>query len=264
MHSIWPISSPNHHFRDYSLNYPKHLAVIEKLEKSSLSNVKNRIDTWIVPSKFMLEIFDNNELVKVVPNCLNIDSEIHLGSYEFSNRVAFLCSGDVLDPRKGLRNLIESWLMIENEIPNCRIFIAGPRHSRSPDNYLLELLNPQQVVFVGKIPEFRVRNFLAKMDVLFAPSLEETFGQTILEAISVGTPVFANEDLKSLGSFEMAKSLVHPIDFSEPSQILLGLQELQKLNHSRQEFSDIVLSHFGDNTVAAKLIDVYEEALNLR
>jgi len=51
----------------------------------------------------------------------------------------------------------------------------------------LKLIN--QVVFLGRIPKDKVKNFYSLADVTVVPSLYEPFGLVVLEAMACGSPL---------------------------------------------------------------------------
>lgn len=100
-------------------------------------------------------------------------------------RVAFLGR---LDWTKGIELAIDA----VRAIPDAFLLIAGPdqiglRHSLEP-----RLLRPDGSVagrFTGPVEGPRKWALLAGADVLVAPSIKESFGMSVAEALSIGTPV---------------------------------------------------------------------------
>ena len=83
------------------------------------------------------------------------------------------------------------WIAIDafRRIPDITLNILGD----GPDRSLLEASAPQNVKFHGSIPRDRVQEILAASMLIIVPSLwYEGFPMSVVEALSLGTPVIAS------------------------------------------------------------------------
>lgn len=95
-----------------------------------------------------------------------------------------------LQPRKNLVGLLEAWSLIEAEVADVWLVIAGTdgRQFRT-----VQLPVSQRVLFLGYVPDASLPGLYAHADLFILPSFEEGFGLPILEAMASGTPVLAAE-----------------------------------------------------------------------
>jgi L-malate glycosyltransferase len=98
--------------------------------------------------------------------------------------------------RKNVAVLIEAFRMLRTTRPGATLRLVGDGHGPGED---AEMFARQRgaldgIEFVGRIPSTEVPAFLSDIDVLVHPSLEESFGMTLLEAIAAGVLVIAGRD----------------------------------------------------------------------
>jgi glycosyltransferase involved in cell wall biosynthesis len=116
------------------------------------------------------------------------------------------------------------------------------------------------VEFIGSIPADEVANFMRSIDLLVHPSLEESFGMTLIEAIIQGTPVIGGLQSGAvpwvLGE-GMAGTLV---DVTDPDAIGRSVLDLPsdpaELDSRRHRALDYVRHNFS----LGRVVDQYEEA----
>ena len=107
-----------------------------------------------------------------------------------------------ISPWKGQDAAIEAFAAVRREHPRARLLLAGEAKFAAPgtrfDNLaflaglrarVLELGLADGVEFLGDRAD--ALEVIAALDVLLAPSWEEPFGRTVVEAMAIGTPVVA-------------------------------------------------------------------------
>jgi glycosyltransferase involved in cell wall biosynthesis len=161
---------------------------------------KNHIDFNIIaPSKWMAEcsrksFLLNNFNTKVIPNGIDVnlftaknkkEEKLRWGLNENKKIILFGAVG-VLDPRKGFdffRSAIKNNIKIFSRL-NCEIVIFG---SDIPE----ELMNfGIKTTHLGRIKEQELlAQIYSAADVMIVPSLEDNLPNTVMEAMSCGTPV---------------------------------------------------------------------------
>jgi len=94
--------------------------------------------------------------------------------------------------QKGIEHLL--YAMSKLRRPDVTLVVGGSGHLTDQLERFVELLGIEdRVVFVGYVPESELGDYYASADAFVSPSLSEPFGITIVEALSVGTPVVASE-----------------------------------------------------------------------
>ena len=98
------------------------------------------------------------------------------------------------DPRKNPRTLLEAFGMLGRSQPDCRLRLVG--HGFEPDGPAARWAAARNigagVEFLGHLPHTAVlAEIRERADVFVHPTLEESFGSSILEAMSQRVPVVA-------------------------------------------------------------------------
>jgi glycosyltransferase involved in cell wall biosynthesis len=95
-----------------------------------------------------------------------------------------------LNERKGVVPLLRAFSRVHRRVPQARLRLVGSgvlRHHLEAEAAALGIL--PQVDFLGFIQPSRLPEILATSDVFVLPSLEDTFGVVVVEALAAGIPV---------------------------------------------------------------------------
>jgi L-malate glycosyltransferase len=95
--------------------------------------------------------------------------------------------------RKNVTALIRAFSLVRQALPGARLRLIGSGYEEDgPAHVYAERIGRDAGIdFIGQLPYERVIVEMRSFDVFVHPSLEESFGSTLLEAISQGTPVIA-------------------------------------------------------------------------
>jgi glycosyltransferase involved in cell wall biosynthesis len=113
----------------------------------------------------------------------------------------FLCVGQVIS-RKGIKNLLEACTILQSQgYSNYTVIIVGDGEQR-PE---LEALTKEwglekQIVWTGWIEYGYLGSYFLEADVFVFPTLEDTWGMVVLEAMAFGKPILCS---KWAGACEM-------------------------------------------------------------
>jgi len=139
-----------------------------------------------------------NREVCVIPNgiCLDVFKEgkrdVIRGLFGFSLEENIVLFVGRLEPIKGVEYLIRAAQQVTTEKHKVKFLIIGEGTSRRKLEKLVNSLNlAEHVIFVGKISNSRVSEYMILSDILVLPSLSESFGIVNLEAMSCGLPIIA-------------------------------------------------------------------------
>jgi glycosyltransferase involved in cell wall biosynthesis len=124
-----------------------------------------------------------------------------------------------LTPEKGIHDLIDAFALVSEQFPDSVLRIIGP-DSRTPIEYIVDLAdNPKlselkkfytksytqilreripahirvNVKFLGRLPHEQLTQYYSQADVLVNPSLSESFGMALVEAMERGIPVIGTK-----------------------------------------------------------------------
>ena len=198
---------------------------LTQVKFNHLSSRLSKIDLVISCSEFVTEAI-RTKFPKIANHCRTVpmgvspdafsrEWQIHQADEAFRRRL--LCVGRI-SPEKGTHVLLDAFELIVRQCPDATLTIVGPEwiapreditdlclkkeivDSLAPfyrDGYLLQLkrkLSPaaaKRVTFVGLAPHSEVPTFYERADIYVGPSLYESFGVSILEAMVAGVPVVA-------------------------------------------------------------------------
>jgi glycosyltransferase involved in cell wall biosynthesis len=169
-------------------------------------------------------------------------------------------------PYKNCDGLLRAWALARSELGERQLAIVGPARDDKYRNQLhslaAELGISGDVVFVGGIPLEETVRFYQAADVFVYPSLNETFGLPILEAMACGCPVVTSDTSAMPETAGGAAVLSDPQDPASIAQAILTA-----VGPGRDRLRDEGLRRAGQVTwgaTAASTLDVYREVAERR
>jgi len=188
----------------------------------------------------------------------------HVVSYGVTRPFVLFVSS--LWPYKNCHGLLRAWALARSELDGRQLAIVGPgrdeRYVAQLHALAAELGIAGDLVFVGGVPLEETVRFYQAADVSVYPSLNETFGLPILEAMSCGCPVVTSDASAMPETAGGAAVLADPKD---PASIAQAITDAAKLG--RDGLAEAGLrraSQFTWAATGAKTLDVYREAAERR
>lgn len=202
--------------------------------------------------------------VAVVPNGWSAPSAINplQGHANQPRKVLFFSR---IHPKKGVEILLEAWAQLRP--PDWRLQIVGPGEPAYIDSLkakCAELGVQPTVDFMAPIyNEAQKNSTIAAADIVVLPSFSENFGSIIVEALGLGVPVITTTGTPWQELTERKAGW-----WVEPSAaaIAAALRESMALPREQRAAMgrrgrDWIRSDFSWESVAAKMIKVYEQVL---
>jgi glycosyltransferase involved in cell wall biosynthesis len=169
-------------------------------------------------------------------------------------------------PYKNCDGLLRAWALAHGELGDCQLVIVGSgwdaKYVGRLHSLAAELGISGDVVFTGAVPLEETVRFYQAADVFVYPSLNETFGLPLLEAMACGCPVVASDTSAMPETAGGAAILADPRD---PASIARAIVEAAGPEHDH--LRDLGLRRAGQFTwgaTAAATLDVYREAAERR
>ena len=169
-------------------------------------------------------------------------------------------------PYKNCDGLLRAWARARNELGGRQLTIVGAgrdeKYLASLHSLAAELGIAPDVVFVGAVPLEETVSFYRAADVFVYPSLNETFGLPILEAMACGCPVVTSDTSAMPETAGGAAVLSDPTD---PASIAKAILEAVGPGRDRMRQRGLQrASQFTWGATAASTLDVYREAAETR
>lgn len=165
-------------------------------------------------------------------------------------------------PYKNCDGLLRAWVLVRDQLEGHQLAVVGPgadqKYTAQLQALAAELGIRDDVVFVGGVRLEETARFYQAADVFVYPSLNETFGLPILEAMACGCPVVTS-DVSAMP--ETAGGAAVLCDPGDPASIARAIAEAA--GPGRDRLRDLGLrraSQFTWGATAASTLDVYREA----
>lgn len=211
-----------------------------------------------------------NKNVFVIPNGIDIKRFKNLSKENIRKRLKITNDEKIiifvgrLEDIKGVKYLIEAMKSIKQKDKNIKLMLVGDGEDRGKLERLVKELDLEEnVIFIGKVPNEKVPEYMVVSDVFVLPSLSESFGIVNLEAMASGLPIVAT---KVGGLPEIIKDgengfLVEPKNTKEITEKVLLLLEDIELNKRIAEKNKEEVKKYSWGNVAEKLEEVYFEVV---
>ncbi len=169
-----------------------------------------------------------------------------------------------IHPIKGLDRLIEVFSEIRSRRTDCTLVIVGPDFGaqRSLEAMARRLGTENHIVFTGPIygdDKFRA---LSSADVFVLPSRYESFGMTILEAMTASVPIIITPGCRLAGELENSgAALVASTNGELLEAIERCLEDDDLCAQLKSQAERLLHEKFGSARVLNQLEYVYSEAV---
>jgi glycosyltransferase involved in cell wall biosynthesis len=199
--------------------------------------------------------------VRVIPN--PVSTPLLRAALEFrrnGNTERVVLYTGRLAPVKGIEVLLAAARLVHERDPSVQFVLAGPwQMPQPPEGYGLKL-NQQSadgVHWVGPQDHKDLIQWYKRSAVFVMPSYYETFGISVLEALTFGLPVVAAES-GGLSELLRTNSLVSLVPKGDPMQLADAIMRRISSTNSAGEKDRLALQKFEAAHVANEMIKVYE------
>jgi len=198
-----------------------------------------------------------------------------------------------ITPEKALHDLIDAVVRVSSRVPDVRLDIVGP-DAETPKEYIVDLSDDNRVKalapwydgdyferlknlararlgdrvrFVGLVSPPDLPGHYREADLLLNPSVSESFGMSLVEAMACGTPVVASRiggmpEIVDHGRTGVLVDAGDPVALSDAIVGLLGDESLRAA--MRNNCRERVTRLFSWDVVARSLAERYREIAGAR
>jgi glycosyltransferase involved in cell wall biosynthesis len=207
--------------------------------------------------------------IKVVPNPVLVPQDFGSVCDRMRGDVRI---ATVLNGWQNLKNpkgAIRAFHLLRGEVPDAHMFMygydfeeGGPASEWAIQNNL-----NQNIHFCGFLGPEELQRNLQKASILLHPSLEESFGMTIVEAIALGLSVVGGISSGAVPWLLDGGKAGFLTNVKDPKKIfrtlLSCIEQEEARNEKRRNAQDRVVNLFSPNSVAEQYENVYQKALSL-
>jgi glycosyltransferase involved in cell wall biosynthesis len=244
------------------MNYPRSVRLADAViinSESLRSEVKRYLTVDDSKLKLIYEAVDH-DLFK--PGDADL-ARSQVASYGITKPFVLFVSS--LWPYKNCDGLLRAWARIRDEMGDRQLAVVGAGRDEKYLASLRELAASlgiaEDVVFVGGIPLEATVDFYRAADVFVYPSLNETFGLPILEAMACGCPVVTSDTSAMPETAGGAAVLADP---SSPESIARAITEALPGRDRLRDLGFKRAVEFTWGATAASTLDVYREVAEKR
>ena len=205
--------------------------------------------------------------VPIIPNSIK-DEFITKTEHKNPDVFTILCISSSNDKRKNVVTLLKAYQLFRKKWPQCKLRLIGPSFINGNPTIEtwtnLDLLDG--VELLGPIQHEELKKYLDSASVFVTPSLEETFGNTLLESIARKVPVIGGEQSGAvpfvlhhgkagiLCDVASASAIDEKIEYvySHPNEMRLLTDEAYM----------IINKEYSETAVCEKHIKMYRDAIN--
>ncbi len=202
--------------------------------------------------------------LRVVPNMVDVNFFTLPPKQRQETPFRFLTVA-FLERLKGMHILLQAFAITFGREKHVRLMVGGDGPQRSELEELARRLGiADQVVFLGLLSREGVREAMWQANVFVLPSLVETFGVVLIEALSTGLPVVATrcggpEDIVRDG----VGILCDPGDVHGLANALGEIyRDYPAYRKSEAQIRQYAVDAFSSKAVARSLLEIYEEVLS--
>ena len=180
-------------------------------------------------------------------------------------RLAMVCNG--WDQRKNPQPALLAFAEFRRSVPHAELHLFGNDFGpgQTAESWCARNGSATGLVFHGSVHHQTLLQALAGYDLLLHPSLEESFGMVIAEAMAMGLPVVAGEHSGAVPWVVGQQGVL--CDVREPSAILKAIElALEPEHYARLSKSAIAAARerFSTAHVADEFCNLYTRAMELQ
>jgi glycosyltransferase involved in cell wall biosynthesis len=244
------------------MNYPRSVRLADAViinSESLRAEVKRYLDVDERKLKLIYEAVDH-DLFK--PGDADL-ARTQVAAYGVTKPFVLFVSS--LWPYKNCDGLLRAWALVRDELGGRQLAIVGAgrdeKYTASLRALAADLGIADDVVFVGGVKLEETVNFYQAADVFVYPSLNETFGLPILEAMACGCPVVTSDTSAMPETAGGAAMLADP---KEPASIARAIIDAASSPDRLRELGRKRAAEFTWGATAAATLDVYREVYQNR
>ena len=155
--------------------------------------------------------------------------------------------------------LIKAFAKVNKNHSETRLVILGGGAEMNNLKQLVKVLNlSEKVTLFGYASRNKVKEFMQLSDCFVLPSIVETFGVVLIEAMACGVPVLASK----CGGPESIVTKETGFLFENNEEALLSaMKHLYKSNYSSEKIRKYTIERYSEFAVAKQISNIYNSII---
>ncbi len=199
--------------------------------------------------------------IELIPNGVDINKFTFIEKKIDKDNPKLISIGNLVDT-KGFQYLISAIKILKDKNINCDLIIIGEGKYRKNLELLIEKYSLQNnISLLGYIPNDKINSYLQKSDFYVHPSLFESFGVVVIEAMSAGKPVIVT---KSGGpEYFVPDEFGIKVDKENSKVLAIAIEKMIENyeDYNQNKIRAFVEDNFSYENIAKKIGKVYDEIL---
>ena len=164
--------------------------------------------------------------------------------------------------RKGVEYLLEAIYIVKKQIPEVKLYLLTDGYKVNDYKMIVKKLGiSKNVVFCGKLEQNKYLELLSNCRMMCQPTLSDSYGWTVLDAMCLGVPVVTTEKCGCPDLFENGDIGIR-VKPKDPYAIAEAILKLFNDHELCKKFSRTGLNKREDydyKEIASKYIELYKE-----
>lgn len=199
--------------------------------------------------------------VTIIPNSIKKEYILTKEISPLQDVVIISIANGITNPRKNIISLLKAFRLLRNTYEDATLFIVGKTSKDDPIYKQWKedsLLN--RVIMTGPLSHDEVISYLDQSSIMVHPSLEETFGNTLLEAMARRVPVIGGKDSGAVPTVLGNGKYGICCDVTSPEEIVNAIIFLLDKKNAEQKVNaatGYLLDKYASDVVCIKHIELY-------
>lgn len=214
--------------------------------------------------RMIMETYPEKQ-VHIIPNPIDKNWIIQRERNETKPKIVSIATG-LLSPRKNIGTLLEAFVLYRKDYPEAELHLVGGYDEQNATfKNWKEKGWFQGVTLHGSMMHDDLAALLDQMSCMVHPSLEETFGNILLEAMSRGVPCIGGKDSGAVPDVLGRGKYGLICDIKSPNAIYESMMKLNNPELARQfiqEASKMLKENYSSDIIVKKHIELFERIIN--
>lgn len=221
----------------------------EKIIKE-INKLVKKADQFVCVSNFLKNNIGNSE-IKVIPNFIKDTEEKNMTvAKDF-----MIVTTTSMTPNKNTILLLQALELFRNEKVKLIVIGNGPEYNNL---FNFSKINHLDVSFIGPVNNEKAKEIISQASLYVSTSKVETFGVSILEAISLGVPVITTDSRGPRDIINKTNGIILKTFTKKELYINIKKVKDQDINFKKEEILKDYYTRLSSDIGISKYIDLYE------